>query len=70
MPQTQLQIDDGTGNITAVQLQCATCETEPYLDRGEKMVTQTVAGDMWEYPFTCPLCKKVVFVRVPNVGTV
>jgi hypothetical protein len=70
MPQeTQLQIDDGT-NITVAQLQCATCETSPYLERGEKTVIKTVAGDMWEYPFTCPVCKTAVFVRVPYVESV
>jgi len=69
MPQeTQLQIDDGTTVITA-QLQCATCETNPYLDHGEKTVIKTVAGDLWEYPYTCPTCKAAVFVRVPHVGS-
>lgn len=66
MPQeSELQIDDGTIS-TSLQLQCASCEDSPYLERGEMVVTTTEDGEIREYPYSCPTCDTTVVVRVPH----
>jgi|GEM_PF-2487281 len=67
--ETELQIDDGT-NLSALQIQCTSCEGSVYLERESKEVVGTAPFEVAEYTFTCPTteCSTRVLLRVPQNG--